>query len=320
MCAVHLEKGRQVVRWIYHILSGRCEKSSVKQTILDLPIKLLLRVFSFLSLPSQVCLAISSKRFHQLFGYVLEAEELRFPRMPRNRLAYTTTEQYNIRMALLIQLQNDDWACCGRCQRLHPSREFSAQQLVDYDPWNRTCTAWAGILDLCPCISLTVRDRMHIVKYLKSPKHRKSKLKCIDNGLLLLTGGQYLEHQCRAYPHVQISMQLCLTDHDELILDTQYEVPNLEFPWREMDGTMPLCCSQVWVDVFRHRDGSPWKCSACDACTVLKLPLPRSSADGFTVRVLRLLGLGHDNLDHYERQWYQQCRSLDDYIPSWIFS
>lgn len=213
--------------------------------------------FLSLSLTSQVCLAISSKRFHQLFSYVLEAEELHFPRMPRNGLAYITTEQYNIRMSLLIQLQNDNWACCGRCQRLHPSREFSAQQLIDYDPWNRTCMAWAGILDLCPCIPLIVRDRTHIVKYLKSPKHRKSKLKSIDDGLLLLTGGQQLEHQCRAYPHVQISMRLSLTDHDELILDTQYEVPSLDVPWREIDGSMPLCCSQVWLDVFRHQEDLP---------------------------------------------------------------
>ena len=174
----------------------------VKRTILDLPTKLLLRVFSFLSLPSQACLAISSKRFHQLFGYVLEAEELNFPRTPRNGLAYITTEQYHIRMSLLIQLQNDNWACCGRCQRLHPSREFSSQQLVDYDPWNRACMAWAGIFDLCPCISLTVRDRTHTVEYLKSPKHRKPKLKSIHNGLLLSTGAQQLEHQCRAYPYV----------------------------------------------------------------------------------------------------------------------
>ena len=318
MCAMHLEKGRHVVCWIHRILSARfglgsptfTAKSPVKRTIFDLPAKLLLRVFSFLSLTNQVCLAISSKRFHQLFSYVLEAEELHFPRMPRNGLAYITTEQYNIRMSLLIQLQNDNWACCGRCQRLHPSREFSAQQLIDYDPWNRTCMAWAGILDLCPCIPLTVRDRTHIVKYLKSPKHRKPKLKSIDDGLLLLTGGQQLEHQCRAYPHVQISMRLSLTDHDELILDTQYEVPSLDVPWREIDGTMPLCCSQVWLDVFRHQDGSPWKCSLCDACMLLK------PADGVKVRVLRLLGLGHDNLDHYERHWYQQCRSLDDYIPS----
>ena len=210
MCATHLEKGRHAVRWIHRFLSGRCglrsptftAKSPVKRTLLDLPTKLLLRVFSFLSLPSQACLAISSKRFHQLFGYVLEAEELNFPRMPRNGLAYITTEQYHIRMSLLIQLQNDNWECCGRCQRLHPSRESSSQQLVDYDSWNRACMAWAGILDLCPCISLTVRDRTHIVEYLKSPKHRKPKLKSIHNGLLLSTGAQQLEHQCRAYPYV----------------------------------------------------------------------------------------------------------------------
>ena len=85
-----------------------------------------------------------------------------------------------------------------------------------------------------------------------------------------------------------------------------------------MDCTMPLCCSQVWLDVFSHQAGCPWKCSTCNACILLELPLPRSFADGFKVRVLRLLGLGHCNLEHCEKLWYQQCRCLDNYIPSWI--
>ena len=111
-------------------------------------------------------------------------------------------------------------------------------------------------------------------------------------------------------------MRLSLIDHDKLILDSQYKVPNLDSPWGEMDCTMPLCCSQVWLDVFSHQAGCPWKCSTCNACILLELPLPRSFADGFKVRVLRLLGLGHCNLEHYEKLWYQQCRCLDDYIPS----
>lgn len=71
--------------------------------------------------------------------YLHEAKELgHFPRMPRSGLGHITTEQYNLLMSVLIQMQIDNWASCGCCQRLQPSRESPAQQ---------ACIAWA-----CPCI------------------------------------------------------------------------------------------------------------------------------------------------------------------------
>lgn len=43
------------------------------------PMELLLQIFSHLPLPSRVCLALSCKDLYDLFGWVLKAEELRFP-------------------------------------------------------------------------------------------------------------------------------------------------------------------------------------------------------------------------------------------------
>lgn len=295
-------KGWQVGHWIRRVLSRRREsrfsveppttsaESSIKRTILGLPAELLLEIFSFMPLPSQVCLVLSSKRLHHLFGYVLGAEELRFPQMPHNRRSYIVTEEYNLRMALLIQLENETWACCGRCQRLHPRKEFSAHQLMAYHPWDRTCMAWAGIVDLCPCISLTIRDRKRIVEYLKAQDSNKPRLNLINNGVLSREPGeQCLLHRCTAYLHVQIEMRLRLTDSEQLTASTQYEAPNFKFPWREMDDTMPLCCSQVWLGALVSPTTSPWSCRRCHAHIV---KLTSSCADVVVVSVARFLGRG----------------------------
>lgn len=50
---IFLEKGRHVVRWIHRILSARYEKSPTKQTILDLPTKLLMHACLFFPVTTQ---------------------------------------------------------------------------------------------------------------------------------------------------------------------------------------------------------------------------------------------------------------------------
>lgn len=130
-------KGWQIAEWIFHVLFGAQHGSQNpvkpldKCILLEMPTEILLQTFSYLPLPSQVCLAVSSKTLHRAFSSVLASKELRFPRMPRNGRTYVVTEEYNLRMALLIKLQNARWACCGRCQKLHPRREFSARQRKD---------------------------------------------------------------------------------------------------------------------------------------------------------------------------------------------
>ena len=136
-----------------------------EKSLTNFPTVLLDIVFSHLPLPSKVCLALSSKGFYHLYSSVLEAKELHFPRASPNRGRYIITEEYHHRMTLLLQLENHHWTCCGRCQKLHPRQEFPSFELQD-PPYKRKCMPWAGILDLCPCVALTIRDRKHIVDYL----------------------------------------------------------------------------------------------------------------------------------------------------------
>ena len=224
----------QIANWILYVLSrangsqipaeslpvpaALLVESLYKRIILDLPTELLLQIFSYLPLLSQFSLALISKRFYQISGSALEAEELHFPRMRRN--GHAASSDYGLRMALLMMLENEKWACCERCQRLHPRKELPASQL-NHPPWRRTCMAWTGIVDLCPCISLTIHDRTRVVEYLKAPQSYEPNSNLINKGLLK-RNGQYLSHQCTTYPHVQIDMQLSLTNSEQLTTATRY--------------------------------------------------------------------------------------------------
>lgn len=312
MSGIVSSKSWQIARRVLHVLLG-ARGSCI---ILDLPTELLLEIFSYLPLPSQACLALSSKRLHHLFGAVLGAEKLRFPGMPRNGCAtYVVTEKYNLRMTLLTQLENKRWACCGRCQRLHPRREFPVHQLNE-SPWKRTCMVWAGIVDLCPCISLTCRDRTRIVEYLKAPESNKPSLNSINKGVLLKQPGeQYLLHQCTAYQNVQIEMRVSLTDSEQLTTYTRYQPPDYSRPCEYLDHTMPICCSRKWMNVWAARYRAGWSCDRCHAHVT-----NFSTSPVITVDVVRYLGrerwFAKSTAGHVERQWYNQCRSLGDYIPA----
>ena len=57
--------------------------------------ELLLKVFSYLALPSQVCLAMSCKGFYQLFGSVLQTDDLCFPRLSSRMSRYIQTKEHH---------------------------------------------------------------------------------------------------------------------------------------------------------------------------------------------------------------------------------
>lgn len=314
--------GSQIWRVLYHALEwGRAAKfPAAKFPILEIPTELLLHIFSFLPLPSKVCLALISKSLYRLFSSVLEAEELRFPRMPSSEKgAYVISEEYNLRMTLLIQLENESWACCGRCQRLHPASEFPRRQLRNHGPRERTCMEWAGIVDLCPCIYLTLRDRTRIVEYLKAPESNKPSLNLIRKGILSRNPGErYLLHQCEAYQNVWTEMRLSLTDSEELTTSTRYGTSEPKRPHENL-VKVPLCCSRDWLDTLIPRSFATARLQTCPGCNAHSMNLTGPYAEMRVVHVARFLGRenrsGETVSGELEYQWYEQCRDLSEYIP-----
>ena len=148
-----LRKARSIVR-------------PAEPVILNIPLELLLHIVSYLPLQDYVCLALTCKTLNRKLRSVFSASELGFPRM-RSKESPCSPQ-----IMLLTQLEDDHWACCGGCQKLHPHKEIT-RQWMHVPPKQRRCTKWCGIADLCPCIALTPRDRSHLVNYLSEPAGRQ---------------------------------------------------------------------------------------------------------------------------------------------------
>ena len=336
----------QVFYWILRILGAQASElpttppttpsteSSTKPSTKkcnppDLPLEILEHIFTCLQLPSKVCLALSSKRFHDLFSSVLGAKELSFPLLGQKE-AYVITEEYHQRMTLLTQLEDSRWACCGRCQKLHPREEFSQWEeylpsLEHSRPWSRTCTTYAGILDLCLCIAMTLRDRKHIVEYLNgTTEHQKPILSFIRKGLLQDSlnekGELCLSHTCPACPPVQVKFTLSIKKSGQLTSCARYEA-SLSTSSQPTLDSIPVCCYRKLSSLFYH--SPPDSCDICHA-RVLLLPSPAASSNSRAVEVMRFLGRETWFADskssagsgEFERQWRIQCRGERSYIPT----
>lgn len=135
--------------------------------ILCLDERILQKIYQHLSLVNQVCLSLSCKELYGLFGTIVKHKDLEFPRLLRIRNPIVCVNSQDVlRNQLLLRLENRRWAYCARCLKLHPRKEFT-RHLLRQSALERSCTYYAGIADLCPCISLTIRGRDQLVKILK---------------------------------------------------------------------------------------------------------------------------------------------------------
>lgn len=219
-----------------------------KTLIFHLPIEIFDRVFSHLPSSSKACLALSCKGLYQVYRSVLADEELRFPRLSLNEGLYIKTKVYHQRMNLLIQLEDKSWACCGRCEMLHRREVFPSCKIQSYPPDKRACSPWAGILDLCPCIALAIRDREKIVEYLSETETARidSGLRCVGKGFFEDSFDKKskpsLSHKCRAYySSVGVIFMLSLPESGHLLVNSRYVANSINFRDQCMSARMKPC-------------------------------------------------------------------------------
>jgi hypothetical protein len=137
--------------------------------ILCLDERILQKIYQHLSLVDQVCLSLSCKELFGLFGTIAKHNDLEFPRLLSIRNPILCVNSKDVpRNQLLLRLESRCWAYCAQCLKLHPRKEFTRHSLRR-SALERSCTYYAGIAGLCPCISLTIRGRDQLIKILKSP-------------------------------------------------------------------------------------------------------------------------------------------------------
>jgi hypothetical protein len=202
-------------------------------SILGIPNELLLLIFNNLEIVDKACLALSCWTLYYKIGpLVLDHHNL------LSLLTIASNDQHRIppRTELLRRLEKDyhkRWLYCTACYTLHPRSEFS--RLGTCGPiWK------LGVVDLCPCIQLTFRQKVKLIRYLKAlsqnTDHENTSQNSIMHGRLRAfkveegnEGGPInLSHECSISGHlleiIKIKMNAYLTDEDHLVVETNYEV------------------------------------------------------------------------------------------------
>lgn len=161
-----MSRYRKIILGLIQVLWNKAPKDAallrLNKTILEM-------IYRKLSLVDQVCLSLSCKELFCRFGTILKHKDLEFPLLLRIRDPILCVNGRDVlRNQIFLRLENRRWAYCAKCLKLHPRREFT-RRLLKQSALGRSCTCYAGIADLCPCISMTIRNRDQLVNILKSP-------------------------------------------------------------------------------------------------------------------------------------------------------
>ncbi|KLJ10398.1 hypothetical protein EMPG_14211 [Blastomyces silverae] len=182
--------------------------------LLNLPLELFLSINGLLSLESQVCLALTCKTLLRFNKHALAAPQFRF--LPSNVYDcefMDNRDNFNTeRWQLLRLLENDQWHCCSTCLKLHPTSRFSSWGILA-PATRRVCTLGkAGIVNLCPCMNMTFRDKNKLIELLKA----ENTLDC-----------SYILHKCflsSESTDVGTNISARINEDGELFIYTQYAV------------------------------------------------------------------------------------------------
>ncbi|CAG8947593.1 unnamed protein product [Penicillium salamii] len=151
------------------LLSSLVSWIARKNFILSLPDTVLVKIHEELPVIDAVCLVLTCKRLSNLFPATLKEKDFEFPRLLKLHNPLLCLNYGDItRNQLLLRLENRRWLYCGQCLRLHPKEVFDRENRYWAPSLIRSCSRYAGIVDICPCAAWTIGDRDRAVKLLKS--------------------------------------------------------------------------------------------------------------------------------------------------------
>lgn len=279
----------------------RCEFKPGVAKITQLPDELLLHIRSYLSLTSQACLALTCKTFFSFMGDALSSKEFSL----LLKIPYGVIWQLRIspRWQLLCSLEDSRWAICFDCIKLRPIHRFSEVQLL-LPSSVRHCAYGHGhgIVEICPCIRMTMGDKLKLMAELESSAE------------ISRSEDSHFWHECRTVRDkatVLTQAQPVLQDGC-LVFQMQYQItPKHSLPINRCLAKMPLfCCPHftIWNIFFEERFGR-WTRN-CEWCSfsVVDITVETVSADEnekrYTLQTTRNLGAAGEMVDE---NWSQQC-------------
>lgn len=234
-------------------------------TILYMEDSVLSNIYQRLSLVDGACLSLSCKRLYDLFGATLKQKQFDFPRLLQLRIPILCVNSTNVpRNKLLLLLENRLWKYCGKCLKLHPRKEFS-QASLQYPARGRSCTKYAGIVDLCPCAAWTIRERGRIVQLLKS---RTAKLPQVQIGPFKFdrTGEPHLSHSCSLVTtpnrNARVEMRIFIDKSDHLVVHSRYTI-HLSTCLARTNAEPIVSCPHVDLNSLIYSNSPNRSCPQC---------------------------------------------------------
>lgn len=165
-----------VSRHILEITARLCINMESTPPILKLPAEIVTIILEPLAVEDKVCFSLSCKYIYNCFTSLLSAERMQLSHLlPREK--YPTLFP-NIdkaaRIQLLRRLQNAEWEYCCDCWILHPRprpRDLQGRYCLPCQKLHGRqcfthglCMPYAGVVALCPCLTISFRDKIKILE------------------------------------------------------------------------------------------------------------------------------------------------------------
>ncbi|KAL4786427.1 hypothetical protein BJX76DRAFT_321302 [Aspergillus varians] len=255
-----LDAGDTILKKVLSVF--RRASRSPRPSLTTLPNHLLIETFKHLKILDQACLALTCKSFHFIFSPVFENEAFRFPRLYQLRVP--GLDNFGVvRYQLLQRLQDKRVKYCVKCMKLH-RREAFAQPTYHGPMVNREyCWTEAGVVDLCPCVTLTFQDKSRVVRALfRLAKGKSVVLRGgIERAFVPGTRGEnpsttsapVLIHECQIRDHgfvaAQIKTVLYIRRKSFLIAETEYNVrtDRRVMDWRPNEAFRDAHYNLLWA-------------------------------------------------------------------------
>lgn len=139
-------------------------------------------IFTFLPAPDQICFSLSCKyTFACSHSFIkLHGKQISQLLPPIRRPILCSNAMERPRIQLLLRLENDRWKFCSQCRSLHPHSMWRALQSTRrlhqksfcsecHPPGAQKCyLPYAGDVDICPCLSITFHEKLHLIEACKS--------------------------------------------------------------------------------------------------------------------------------------------------------
>ncbi|KAJ5249199.1 hypothetical protein N7468_000650 [Penicillium chermesinum] len=292
------------LKWLHSALPTRPPKPQKPCLLLYLDKAVLIAIGEYVSLVDQVCLSLSCKKLYLMLKESRENKDLEFPRLLDLRIPILCVNSPDVpRNQLLLRLENRQWSYCAECLMLHPRREFRKVSLRR-PPSQRACTDFAGIVDLCPCIALTVRDRERIFERLKSAV-RPDRNEFGPFNCFFVNGEASLGHSCarngRLRDEASVVVHLRINTSGELEAILRYTLPDCSMDAHVLAEPIFACPHQD-LQSLACTDKTTKVCSRCETF-IFKSMAPAENLIVF--EVIRCLGSVPWPADPV---WMNQCR------------